>query len=62
MPPPSKRPQVSDLLVWQQQLLEHRRSLLEIVVREFPQVMKTHRTAVDLLRLKIQHAVNPKMK
>jgi hypothetical protein len=53
---------VSDLLVWQQQLLEHRRSLLEIVVREFPQVMKTHRTAVDLLRLKIQHAVNPKMK
>ena len=54
------RPQVSDLLVWQQQLLEHRRTLLEQVIREFPDVMKTHRTAVDLLRLKIQNAVAPK--
>ena len=54
------RPQVSDLLVWQQQLLEHRRTLLEQVIREFPDVLKTHRTAVDLLRLKIQNAVAPK--
>ena len=54
------RPQVSDLLVWQQQLLEHRRTLLEQVIREFPEVLKTHRTAVDLLRLKIQNAVAPK--
>ena len=59
MPP---RPAIKDLLVWEHQLLEHRRSLLEIVIREFPQVMKTHRTAVDLLRLKMQNAVNPKMK
>ena len=56
------RPQVSDLLVWQHQLLEHRRTLLEQVILEFPDVMKTHRTAVDLLRLKIQNAVAPKMK
>ena len=54
------RPQVSDLFGWQQQLLEHRRSLLEIVIREFPEVLKTRRTAVDLLRLRIQNAVAPK--
>lgn len=56
------RPVIKDLLVWEHQLLEHRRSLLEIVIREFPQVLKTHRTAVDLLRLKMQNAVAPKMK
>jgi hypothetical protein len=50
---------VSDPVVWQQQLLEHRRSLLEIVIKEFPDVMKTKRTKVDLLRLRFQHALGP---
>jgi hypothetical protein len=48
---------VSDPTVWQQQLLEHRRTLLEIVIKEFPEVMKTKRTAVDLMRLRFQHAL-----
>lgn len=54
---PHQRPQVSDPTVWQQQLLEHRRTLLEIVIKEFPEVMKTKRTAVDLLRLRFQNAL-----
>jgi hypothetical protein len=56
---PHQRPLVSDPVVWQQQLLEHRRSLLEIVIKEFPDVMKTKRTKVDLLRLRFQHALGP---
>ena len=54
---PLHRPQLSDPIVWQQQILEHRRSLLEIVIKEFPDVLKTNRTAVDLMRLKFQYAI-----
>lgn len=54
---PHQRPLVSDLLVWQQQLLEHRRTLLEIVIKEFPEVMLTKRTTIDMLRLKFHLAI-----
>jgi hypothetical protein len=54
---PLQRPQLSDPTVWQQQLLEHRRALLEVVIKEFPDILKTNRTAVDLMRLKFQHAL-----
>ena len=52
-----QRPVLNDAVVWQHQLLEHRRNLLELVIKEFPQVLKTHRTAIDLLRLKMHNAI-----
>jgi hypothetical protein len=49
MPPPV----IKDAILWKQQLLEHRRALLERLVAEFPEVLKTHRTQIDTLRLKL---------
>lgn len=49
MPPPV----IKDSILWKQQLLEHRRALLERLISEFPEVLKTHRTQVDTLRIKL---------
>jgi hypothetical protein len=46
-------PIVRDLEGWQQAVLEHRRALLEKLLAEFPTVLKTHRTKVDMLRIKL---------
>lgn len=46
-------PAIHDLKGWQQAILEHRRALLERLVEEFPTVLKTHRTKIDLLRIKL---------
>ena len=35
-------------------IMEHRRILLERVVTEFPQILKTHKSKVELLRLRIR--------
>jgi hypothetical protein len=48
-----------DSHLWKQQILEHRRVLLERLITEFPQVLKTHRTAVDTLRLKLFKGIQP---
>jgi hypothetical protein len=49
----NQRPQVKDLQEWQTAILEHRRALLEAVIEQFPEVMKTKRTHVDVLRFKL---------
>lgn len=49
----NQRPQVKDLQEWQVTILEHRRALLEAVIEQFPEVMKTKRTQVDVLRFKL---------
>ena len=49
MPPPV----IKDAILWKQQLLEHRRALLERLIAEFPEVLKTRRSQVDTLRLKL---------
>ena len=38
----------------QQILLEHRRALLEKLIQLFPDVLKTHRSVVDLWRLRLK--------
>ena len=38
----------------QQILLEHRRALLEKLIQVFPDVLKTHRSVVDLWRLRLK--------
>jgi antirestriction protein len=48
--PPAQRPVIRDFQQWKQQILEHRRALLERVVAEFPQTLTTHRTAIEMLR------------
>jgi hypothetical protein len=48
-----------DSHLWKQQILEHRRVLLERLIAEFPQVLKTHRTTVDTLRLKLFKGIQP---
>ena len=46
-------PTIHDLEGWQYSILEHRRALLERLLEEFPSVLKTHRTKIDLLRIKL---------
>jgi len=43
-------PQMKDKAAWIFMLLEHRRILLERVIAEFPEVLKTHRGKVEFLR------------
>jgi hypothetical protein len=49
----NQRPQVKDLQEWQTTILEHRRALLEAVIEQFPEVMLSKRTQVDVLRFKL---------
>ncbi len=44
---------MKDQEAWRLTVLEHRRALLERVVAEFPELLKTKRTQVDILRLKL---------
>jgi hypothetical protein len=46
-------PQIRDLEGWQQTILEHRRALFEKIIEEFPSVLRTHRTKVEVYRLKL---------
>jgi len=50
---PAPRPIIRDLQQWKQQILEHRRALLERVVAEFPETLTTHRTAIEMLRFRL---------
>ena len=47
------RPAVHDLEGWKHAILEHRRALLERLLEEFPAVLKTHRTKIDMIRIKL---------
>jgi hypothetical protein len=50
MPP---RPVMKDQEAWRLAILEHRRALFERVVTEFPELMKTNRSQVDIMRIKL---------
>jgi hypothetical protein len=47
------RPQMKDQEAWRLALLEHRRALFERVIAEFPELMKTKRSQVDIMRFKL---------
>lgn len=47
-------PQMHDRDVWAAVLMEHRRALLERVVREFPHVLKVCPSQVDIWRLRLR--------
>ena len=47
-------PQMKDKSAWTFMLLEHRRILLERVIAEFPEVLKTHRGKVEFWRLRLR--------
>jgi hypothetical protein len=51
MPPP--RPIMKDQEAWRLAILEHRRALLERVIAAFPELLKTKRTQVDIMRIKL---------
>ena len=50
MPP---RPIMKDQEAWRLAVLEHRRALFERVVAEFPELMTTKRSQVDIMRIKL---------
>lgn len=50
MPP---RPLMKDQEAWRLTILEHRRALFEHVVAEFPELMTTNRSQVDIMRIKL---------
>lgn len=50
MPP---RPLMKDQEAWRLAVLEHRRALFERVLAEFPELMKTKRSQVDIMRIKL---------
>ena len=47
------RPIVKDRRVWEIQLLEHRRALLERLVAEFPQILTENRSALETWRIRL---------
>lgn len=49
-----ERPIVVDYEAWRQMLMEYQRILLERVITEYPQVLKTHKSKVENLRLRIR--------
>jgi hypothetical protein len=49
-----ERPTVVDYEGWCQMLMEHRRILLERVIAEYPQLLKTHKSKIENLRLRIR--------
>ena len=50
---PVSRPVIKDLVGWQHQILEHRRALLERLITEFPDTLKTNRSIVEQWRIKL---------
>ena len=47
------RPLMKDQEAWRLTVLEHRRALFERVIAEFPELMKTKRSQVDIMRIKL---------
>lgn len=47
------RPIIRDKVGWEMVLLEYRRVLFERVVQHFPEVLKTRRTDVEILRSRL---------
>ena len=47
------RPIIRDQAGWELLLLEHRRILFERVVQQFPDVLKTRRTDVEIWRARL---------
>jgi hypothetical protein len=47
------RPVIKDKAGWEIALLEHRRTLFERVVQNFPEVLKTRRTDVEIWRARL---------
>jgi hypothetical protein len=52
------RPIIKDKTGWEIALLEHRRTLFERVVQNFPEVLKTKRTDVEIWRARLTTAVD----
>lgn len=52
MPPP----QMTDEEIWRNQIIAHKRVLLEKVIAAFPQVLKKNKTKVDILRASLRPA------
>lgn len=50
MPP---RPAIKDKKAWTIQILEHRRALLELLVSEFPEILTTRRSDVEIWRIRL---------
>ncbi len=48
------QPDIRDLQLWTQQLLEHRRVLFERVIAAFPQIATTRRSQVDMWRIRLR--------
>lgn len=49
-----ERPVITDYEAWCQLLMEQRRILLERVITEYPQLLKTHKSKIENLRLRIR--------
>lgn len=47
-------PKMTDKESWSEQIIAHRRALLERVIKEFPEVLKKKKTAVDILRVSLK--------
>lgn len=48
------RPTLKDTAAWQAQLAEHRRILFERLIAEFPDILKTKRSHVEIWRHKLR--------
>jgi hypothetical protein len=48
------RPRLNDYAAWDLLLIERRRIMLERIIAEFPDVLKTQRTKVDVLRAQLR--------
>jgi len=50
-----QQPRVKDKEAWCILVLEHRRRLLERLIAAFPQVLTTHRSAIESYRNKLKY-------
>ena len=48
------RPEIKDYDAWRQMIMERRRILLERLIAEYPEVLKTHKSKIENLRLRIR--------
>jgi hypothetical protein len=48
------RPKLPDYEAWCQLIMERRRILLERFIAEYPDVLKTHKSTIENLRLRIR--------
>lgn len=47
-------PAMKDKTAWRHMLIEHRRILLERLIAEFPEILKTSRTKVEFWRSRLK--------